>query len=136
MVAVIDTFELRYPGLTHAQVAAANPSSTRDTTPPSGATCSVTVDAYVNGSRWVCSCPDLACGGAERVSFLSGVMFCCECRNAANGNDYIQVAVPDADTREGIESALLVRPDWRTRNWQPGESIQDLLDENAAMGVS
>jgi hypothetical protein len=36
---------------------------------------------------------------------------------------------------EAIEGALVVRPDRSTRNWQPGETVDDLLRENREHGI-
>lgn len=35
----------------------------------------------------------------------------------------------------GIETILLMRPAEKTRNWLPGETMTDLLVENAAHGI-
>jgi hypothetical protein len=43
--------------------------------------------------------------------------------------------VPPDDERQAIEAALRVRPDPTTRNWLPGETVADLLRENAEHDV-
>lgn len=128
----IDTFELRFGGLTHDQVAAGNPSPWRDFTPPTGnvAADTAAVAAYVDSSRWVAVCPSPLCGGAELADFGYPVLFCCGCRNADWTHDYLPVELPDPELREEIEAALCARPDPRTRNWQPGVPVADLLAEN------
>lgn len=82
------------------------------------------VSAYINHSRWVADCPNCNAG----IACLPGVnqIVCLEC-----GERY-DVAWP-AD-REGIESALLCRPQ-RNRHWRPGESVKDLKRENKQYGV-
>ena len=130
----IDTFEMRYPGMSHAEVAALNPSPTRNIAPPSGVTVDApTVTAFVDGSRWVARCP--FCAGAERVSFEPGLFFCCGCRNQQVGRAYLRVVLPTKDRREKIEGALLKRPDWMIRGWFPHESVADLEKQNKKHGV-
>lgn len=132
----IDNFDLRYPGLSHAEVAAQNSSSFRSVVLPTGNVSDAEpVQAFVDGSRWIARCPNPVCGGAERVNFETGVFFCCECRNAAVGHDYIRVAFPARKTRDLIEGVLLRRPDWRFRAWLPGETVNDLKAQNLANGI-
>lgn len=132
----VDDFALRFPGLTHEEVAAAHPSSFRSVVLPTGRVSDApAVQAFVDGSRWLAKCTNPVCNGAERVNFETGLFFCCECRNAHVGHDYIQVAAPAAKTRVSIEKALLVRPDWKVRAWTPGERVADLLAQNKARGL-
>jgi hypothetical protein len=131
----LDDFERRFGAATHEEVAYRHPSSTRDRTPPSGETAAKpTVVARVNGGRWIVDCP--FCHGAERANFTTGLFFCCECRNGPVGNAFLKVAIPKEAERAAIAEALLVRPDWRTRNWRPHETIRDLHAENRAHGVA
>jgi hypothetical protein len=37
--------------------------------------------------------------------------------------------------RREIESLLLARPDPMTRNWSPGETAEQIRDDNAVLGV-
>ncbi len=132
----IDTFDLRFPGLSHAEVAARNPSSSRSVVLPTGNVSDTDpVEAFVDGSRWLAKCPTPGCGGAERVNFATLLFFCCECRNAPVDHDYIRVTTPTAKLRGQIETALLERPDWRFRAWLPHEKVADLIAENRAHGV-
>lgn len=132
----IDTFDLRYPGLSHAEVAAQNPSSFRSVILPNGNISDANpVQAFVDGSRWIARCPNPVCGGAERVSFDRPVFFCCECRNTLVGHDYIKVAFPTQKQRGLIEAELLRRPDWRVRAWLPGETVADLKAQNIENGI-
>lgn len=132
----VDTFEMRFPGLSHAEVAARNPSPTRDLTPPlDGAVVDdpFTV-AFVDGSRWIAKCP--FCAGAEVVNFTTKMFFCCSCRNQQVGHACIRVKLPVKGMREKVEGALLKRPDWMMRAWFPQETIADLEKQNKAHGVT
>jgi len=130
----IDTFEMRYPGMSHAEVAALNPSPTRNVVPPSGGTVDApTVTAFVDGSRWVARCP--FCAGAERVNFQTALFFCCGCRNQVVDRAFLRVTLPAKGNREKIERALLKRPDWLKRAWFPHESVADLERQNKDHGV-
>lgn len=125
----IDTFERRFEGLSHEQVAAAHPSSWGARTPPTGAVSDhPPLEPFVDGSRWIVVCPDPACGGAERANFETNLFFCCECRNAAVGHDFIRTEVPAV--KDEVEATLLERPDWRYRAWLPDETVADLAEQN------
>lgn len=133
----IRTFEDRHPGRDLLEVAARNPSSLGDRTLPA-MTVSVSapaLEARVNVSRWIADCPDPTCGGAEYVSFETPVFFCCECRNAAAGNELLGVLLPDPARRAQVEAYLAARPDERTRNWVQQEPVLGLRDENRANGI-
>ena len=90
--------------------------------------------AQVNAGRWVAMCPT-GDGGAEYVDLARATFFCCECRNASTGGVPIPLVMPDESMRTLIEGALLARPDAKTRNWLPVESVADLMSQNAAHGV-
>jgi len=113
----------------HAQK---SPNGMLDYTPPAEDVSSgAHVDAYVSGSCWVALCPD--CGGVEFVNFDDRRFFCCACRNARTSNKPRVVDVPK--NRSAIENVLLKRPDPRTRNWTPDQSIADLQAENQEAGI-
>lgn len=98
--------------------------------------------AYVNWGLWVADCPRPSCPNSEHwaghcndpelgrrcqkghVGGLDDVFRCSFC-----GGEF-DVVWP-ADT-ELIDAALSRRVVPTTRNWLPGESVQDLLDENLA----
>lgn len=54
---------------------------------------------------------------------------CSGCDTAA------EVVWPSEETVYGIERLLLMRPDESTRNWEPGETLVDLMMENGAHGL-
>jgi hypothetical protein len=62
-----------------------------------------------------------------------GYVWCPLCGNRATGRRWRPVAYPD--DFEAIEAALRARPDPTTRNWTPGETVADLLDENREHGL-
>jgi hypothetical protein len=82
--------------------------------------------------RWVALCPD--CGGAEYVWWDDPRFLCVSCKNAAIGGRFRPLRLPKR--RAEIEAALEVRPDPATRGWEPGQSVRDLLAENAERGVT
>lgn len=92
--------------------------------------------AQVNHGVWValdgCGAREGVYGGGV-VWLDRPVVWCPLCSNRAYGRKWRPVVLP-AD-REAIEAALLPRPDITTRNWLPGESVADLLAENAEHGI-
>ena len=81
--------------------------------------------------RWVVPCP--WCFGAENASKLDPRFYCIECRNGEVGGAWVRVVWPD--DAESIEALLAMRPDPRTRNWWPPETVGELLAENDRKGV-
>lgn len=113
-----------------------HPSSVGDMTPPApGVALGVTVEARVNGGRWIGDCPTDGCAGAEYVNLDELLFFCCECRNAAFDYHPIPVEAPAEKARTQIEAYLVARPVPATRNWLPGETVKDLRSENRAHGI-
>lgn len=130
----IVTWADKFGGRSLRAHAAMSPSFTGDRTlPAEGLSLASSATARVNGGRWIADCPFSGCGGAEYVNFDDPVFFCCECRNAASGHQPIPLSVPSDDLRAGVESALIARPVPRTRNWDPTETVETLLDENDLM---
>ncbi len=88
--------------------------------------------AEVNHNRWIAPCPD--CPGAEFV-WRDGpfVMLCLSCFNGGIGHRWRRVTLPD--DVGAIEAALLTRPLPDNRNWRAGETVDELLAQNAAEGV-
>lgn len=83
--------------------------------------------AHISHSRIVADCPN--CNNAEFV-WRDGphVMACANCGNADIQNKLRQVIIPDILNM--IEGALLRRPNPATRNWFPGETLEQLETEN------
>jgi hypothetical protein len=91
-----------------------------------GVTC-----AYANWARWVASCSYAAdCGdaAAELTRFQEGFI----CSDCGRPN---KVVWPAAETVYGVERLLMMRSHVKHRNWYPGETLIDLMTENAANGV-
>lgn len=88
------------------------------------------IPAIVNHGRWVVVC---SCGGAQVASRIDPRFFCTNCLNAPVGGLWRPVKFPkDADA---IEEALGRRDYDVNRNWQPPETVADLLAENKREGV-
>lgn len=90
------------------------------------------VAVYVNEARWVVDCPD--CGGAQIASRADRRFMCNECANIAIGGLWRPVVWPSSTVEQGIEKALAPRPP-RNAHWLPGETVADLVAENAENGV-
>lgn len=87
------------------------------------------IKAIVNSGRWLARCP--FCAGAERVFESNPVFLCMSCHN--KGTAHIKVEFPEE--RKEIEAILIKRPDPATRNWEPGETIEFLQQENIEHGL-
>jgi hypothetical protein len=97
---------------------------------PSGnITSELEAKAYVNEGRWVVDCPCEGCSSAQLASFEEKLYFCADCGNAQVNHDYIPVTWPSQV--EDIEAALAVRPK-ENRNWETGEKVDALREENKA----
>jgi hypothetical protein len=103
-----------------------------------------TIEAFarVEASRWIVDCPlpdpardDEPCNGAQFASKDDRRTWCCDCRNAAVGGQWLAVVFPDDSMLRAIERTLGKRPRRTNRNWSPGESRTQLAAENRAMGV-
>lgn len=82
------------------------------------------VHAFVNHGNWLVRCP--YCNGAE-YAFEEGWFFCCSCKNSYIGHKYQRLVFPEE--RAEIEALLAYRP-LLNRNWNPGETLEDLQREN------
>lgn len=80
--------------------------------------------AIVNKGRWLVICPD--CGGAE-YAWEENFMMCISCFNAKVSHKFRPSIFPTQ--RDRIEKILLSRP-LPNRNWNLGETIPDLENEN------
>jgi len=47
----------------------------------------------------------------------------------------VDVLWPDVPLQAGVERLLSMRPDPNTRNWSAGETLHDLMRENAEHGI-
>ncbi len=83
--------------------------------------------AFVNHGRWLVACP---CGGAE-YAFEEGWMMCRSCFNGYMKHKIRRVEFPDPAFRANLETLLLNRP-LDNRNWTPGETLEQIAQENIA----
>jgi len=105
---------------------------------PTAGNTSGEVAARINHGRWLVDCP--GCNSALVVDLSELVFMCVECGNAANGGKWFAVTVPR--NRAAIEAELLQRP-WNgrnpasaiNRNWEPGETVATLRQENTDHGI-
>lgn len=89
-----------------------------------------TVPAQINWSRWVVTCP--ACNSAETVT-PNDFYWCCECGSVENDGAPYRVIFPQR--AQQIVAVLMKRSDYRTRNWQQGETVDQLRAVNKAAGI-
>lgn len=95
--------------------------------------------AEVDRGAWVARCdcgmPGLpAPGCVVRLDDPWG--WCVRCGNGAVGGGWRPVVIPPPAERAAIEAVLTERPDPETRNWRPGETVGELVAENAAHGLA
>lgn len=96
--------------------------------------------AYVDWGRWVAQCPD--CDDARLAhNPVTGDRKPSD--TCATGHTF-DIILPDTTAEAGIDDALAVRPEQNRRwypagltfaennGWPTGQTVQDLLDENAA----
>ena len=86
------------------------------------------VRAIVNHGRWIVRCP--FCSGAEFI-WEGKPFICLSCFNG--GGKSLKIIMPR--NRKAIEQALASRP-VGNQNWEPGETVEFLLQENETNGVS
>lgn len=84
--------------------------------------------AHANWGRWVVFCSGRFCFNALQVYPGQQLVTCPFCETTLG--PLIWPADPEA-----IETILMMRPDVRTRNWHPGEALEDLLAENVSHGI-
>jgi hypothetical protein len=97
----------------------------------------VALPARVNHGVWIASCPCGARGtpAPGGVVFTATPLVCCaRCGNQAAGRGWRPVALPNEPTRRRIEAILLCRPRVEDRNWEPGETLDDLMRQNREHG--
>ncbi len=87
--------------------------------------------AYANHGRWVVDCPrpDWRCASAlQMFPLVSKIFTCWDC-------GYVSDEIVWPNDVAAIQMLLRMRPDPKTRNWKPGETLQSLIMENIANGV-
>jgi hypothetical protein len=95
-------------------------------------------EAEVNHGRWIWHC---ACrSGTDEVPRGGGVVFvddpvgwCPRCRNEDVAGRWRPLRLPAE--RTSIERVLAMRPEPESRNWWPGETVAELVAENADNGI-
>lgn len=85
--------------------------------------------AYANFGRWVTDCPRRWCTNALQVRRGQDVFECLGPDSCGWTAPLMWPADPDA-----IEAILAVRPANAVRNWMLGETLAQLVEENAAHG--
>lgn len=85
--------------------------------------------AEANWGRWLAKCPRPYCTNAMGLEMRQDV-FVCEGLGACG---FVADVIWPPDP-QAIEAILGMRPVARTQNWLPGETLEDLLTENAAHG--
>jgi len=101
----------------------------------------ISVTVYANHGRWVADCPRPHCGNAEQYGWdmyrtrggLTESSF--RCREERGGCGLVCEAVWPAKHAD-IEWILQQRPAVATRNWLPGETLLDLMNENLEHGIA
>lgn len=99
--------------------------------PPQGTRAEPAVYARVNHGRWLTACP--FCASQQHASPSDQWFYCAHCHNEAVGSASVPVVWPN--DAAAIEALLLGRPFRENRNWEPGESVEDLGRENVEHGV-
>lgn len=88
----------------------------------------VRVAVRANWGRWVADCP--RCPSALWVEPGNTSVKCIDC-----GLPY-ETVWPSGDMIAGVERLLSARPNVVSRNWEPGESLHDLLSQNIEHGLT
>ena len=105
--------------------------------PPLGVTSGI-IRAIIRQGRWVVLCPSQGCTEATVASGTLLAWCCPVCGSPENGGRWYEVLFPPG--REAIEALLVKRTvdgggKAMTRNWEDGETLQALRDENLAHGI-
>lgn len=85
--------------------------------------------AEANWGRWIAKCPGPWCDNAMGLERDQAVFVCAGPDSCGFTTDIVWPPDPAA-----IELLLGMRPANKVRNWVPGESLEDLLAENAVHG--
>lgn len=84
------------------------------------------LEAVIRQGAWHILCDGPGCRGSE-YAWEEGLMMCASCLNAHLGHQFRQTAFPRH--RGAIEEILELRA-IPNRNWEPPETLDDLLAEN------
>lgn len=87
----------------------------------------ITTSVFLNHGKWLVSCPFTGCSGAQYASFLDRRFYCVDCESFNIGHQWIEIIWPNNIL--AIEKSLLIRP-VESKNWIPGETIEDLEIQN------
>lgn len=93
--------------------------------------------ARINHGLWIasCECGSRGVPSPGCVVWLEIPLgWCVRCGNQGTGRGWRPIVVPPADLRAEIEEILLFRPNIGDRNWEPHESIDDLIRQNIEAG--
>lgn len=84
--------------------------------------------AYAQAIRgqWAACCPRPYCANAMPLIVGQDIFVC----DSLGGCGFVAEVVWPPDP-QAIEAILMMRPVFTTRNWAPGETLEDLLVENA-----
>jgi hypothetical protein len=85
--------------------------------------------AFANFGRWVAACPRCPHAVDVDAQTRTPAFSCAVCGLGA------EIEWPSREMVHNIERLLLMRPDPTKQNWLPGETLADLLEENATHGV-
>lgn len=88
-----------------------------------------TVRAHIHRDSWVVDCPH--CLGAMIVDDKEPIFWCVDCHNAGNDGFPYKVDFPH---QAEVEALMAMRKNPQTRNWYPGETIVDLIEEQIEHG--
>lgn len=87
--------------------------------------------ARVNHNRWIVDCP--TCKNAEFLWPDERLFMCQICWNGTFNGQWVSVEVPQQ--KNIIEQILKTRPAPQNRNWEIGESVQELRRQNRDHGL-
>ncbi len=90
--------------------------------------------AEVKEGQWIVRCD--GCANSQFTSRADKRFFCVCCLNAVHGGSWVKVAWPEdrGEDAERGEAVLLARLLFQHRNWEPHESVQDLIEQNREHG--
>lgn len=102
-----------------------------DRVAPADGVADVVAHAFVNGGKWRVRCP--FCSSSQIASETDRRFYCIGgeggCQNFGCGHKPVPVTWPEPNVQVQLEAALLVRPQI-FQNWEPGETVEDMLREN------